>query len=114
MVARQDEVRSIVVGCCDPKRIGISGQRSMKDPPIGVEGVPLEDVNGSMKSQLAWARAKGFFYGERNSVIEEGDAMVVPYRSRVPIMVFNSIRLDGVGDQLAPIRLSVNVEAALS
>lgn len=30
-----------------------------------------ERFNGSMKSLLSWARGKGLFYGERNSVIEE-------------------------------------------
>lgn len=47
------------------------GWRVMSDAQLESTGFSWRRFNGSMKSLLAWARAKGLFYGERNSVIEK-------------------------------------------
>ncbi len=47
------------------------GWRVQGDPQLESTEFRWREFNGSMKSLLVWARAKGLFYGERNSVIEE-------------------------------------------
>jgi len=47
------------------------GWRVQGDRELESTGFRWNRFNGSMKSLLAWARARGLLYGERNSVIEE-------------------------------------------
>lgn len=47
------------------------GWRVQGDNSFHSAGFHWEKFNGSMKSLLAWARAKGIIYGDRNAVIEE-------------------------------------------
>jgi len=47
------------------------GWRVQGDPQLESTEFRWKEFKGSMRSLLAWARAKGLFYGERNSVIEE-------------------------------------------
>ena len=47
------------------------GWRVQGDPRLESKEFRWKQFDGGMKSLLAWARAKGVFYGERNAVIEE-------------------------------------------
>lgn len=47
------------------------GWRVEGDPGLESETFKWRRFNGSMRSLLAWARAKGLFYGEGNAVVED-------------------------------------------
>ncbi len=48
-----------------------NGWRVQGDPQLESAEFTWRRFNGSMRSLLAWARAKRLFYGERNAVIED-------------------------------------------